>query len=171
MKYVIDVPEDRISAGRLRVLADMENSMTYWIETGIRVTPYEEPSDTVDDVWKMVSHILKSPDAGGMSWDDIEDCFGTNSISGIAEMPYAEAREKYDAWKKRKRKNEINVGDEVNVDDYKGVVTWVNETHAEGFCIFETHLIRFYRLIGNLVKTGRHFEKAVEFLKEMTESE
>ena len=167
MKYIIDVPEDRISAGRLRVLADMENSMTYWIETGIRVTPYEEPSGTVEDVWKMVCHILKSPDVGGMSLDNLEECFGTNSLSHIGEMSYVEVREKYDAWKKQK--DEIHVGDEVNVDGYKGVVTWVNETHAEGFCIFKTHLTRFYRMIGNLVKTGRHFEKAVEFLKEMKE--
>ena len=167
MKYIIDVPEDRISAGRLRVLADMENSMTYWIETGIRVTPYEEPSGTVEDVWKMVCHILKSPDVGGMSLDNLEECFGTNSLSHIGEMSYVEVREKYDTWKKQK--DEIHVGDEVNVDGYKGVVTWVNETHAEGFCIFKTHLTRFYRMIGNLVKTGRHFEKAVEFLKEMKE--
>ena len=141
MKYIIDVPEDRISAGRLRVLADMENSMTYWIETGVRVTPYEEPSGTAEDVWKMVCHILERPDTGGMSWDDIEDCFGTDNLSHIGELSYAEAREKYETWKKQKE--EIHVGDEVNVDGYKGVVTWVNETHAEGFCIYKTHLIRF----------------------------
>ena len=110
MKYIIDVPEDRISAGRLRVLADMENSMTYWIETGIRVTPYEESSDTAEDAWKMVSRILKDTADGGMSWDDIEDCFGTDTISGIVEMSYAEAREKYETWKKEK--DEIHVGDE-----------------------------------------------------------
>ena len=167
MKYIIDVPEDRISAGRLRVLADMENSMTYWIETGIRVTPYEEPSETAEDAWKMICHVLKYVDDGGMSWDDIENCFGTDNLSHIVELSYTEAREMYEAWKKQKE--EIHVGDEVNVDGYKGVVTWVNETHAEGFCIFKTHLTRFYRMIGNLVKTGRHFEKAVEFLKEMKE--
>ena len=167
MKFVIDVPGDRVIGSRLRVMGAMEDGMTHWIETGIRVTPYEEPSGTVDDVWKMVCHILKRPDTGGMSWDDIEDCFGTDNLSHIGELSYAEVREKYETWKKQK--DEIHVGDEVNVDGYKGVVTWVNETHAEGFCIYKTHLIRFYRLIGNLVKTGRHFEKAVEFLKEMRE--
>ena len=178
MKYVIDLPDSEqvifMRKEGMNIIVPKDREMVVFDEDNplggvVKLAPYKEPSGTVDDVWKMVCHILKRPDTGGMSWDDIEDCFGTDNLSHIVELSYAEAREKYDAWKKGK--DGIHVGDEVNVDDYKGVVTWVNETHAEGFCIFKTHLIRFYRMIGNLVKTGRHFEKAVEFLKEMTESE
>ena len=176
MKYVIDLPDGEqvifMRKKGMNIIVPKDREMVVFDEDNplggvVKLAPYEEPSGTAEDAWKMVSHILKDTAGGGMSWDDIEDCFGTNTISGIAEMSHAEVREKYDAWKKQKE--EIHVGDEVNVDGYKGVVTWVNETHAEGFCIFKTHLTRFYRMIGNLVKTGRHFEKAVEFLKEMKE--
>ena len=169
MKYIIDVPEDRISAGRLRVLADMENSMTYWIETGIRVTPHEESSDTAEDAWKMVSHILKDTADGGMSWDDIEDCFGTNTISGIAEMSYAEVREKYDAWKKKK--GEIKVGDEIYNNEYterKGVIIF----DLGDYCTFMEADGRVHVLDkSKACKTGRHFPEVAELLKKMREEE
>lgn len=170
MKYVIDVPGDRISAGRLRVLADMENSMTYWIETGIRVTPYEEPSDMAEDVWKMACHIMKYADTGGMSYDDLKECFGTHNLSSIGEMSYAEAREKYDAWKKEK--DEIHVGDEV---------VWGDSDPFVVLIVGESGQYPYYRGItasGMLAegyvkykKTGRHFPEAAELLKKMRETE
>ena len=172
MKYIIDVPEDRISAGRLRVLADMENSMTYWIETGIRVTPYEEPSGTVEDVWKMVCHILKSPDVGGMSLDNLEECFGTNSLSHIGEMSYVEVREKYDTWKKQK--DEIHVGDEVYKDGgATGIVTLIEKRKTDELCYHIVDSNGHVWCLGDKVtrKTGRHFPEAAELLKKMRETE
>ena len=42
MKYIIDLPEDRIVNEKLCLMAEVESVVPTRIQTGIRVTPYTE---------------------------------------------------------------------------------------------------------------------------------
>lgn len=170
MKYIIEVPEGRVVDGFLRLLGVMEGVKSHWIETGIRATPYEEPSDTAEDAWKMISHVMKYADAGGMSIEDLEECFGTNNLSPIGKMSYVEVREKYDAW--RKKKGEIHVGDEIYDCCVKGVVTYVDRIDNSVAYQIVGQDGATYCLEGSaVIKSGRHFPEVAELLKKMGGSE
>ena len=169
MKYIIDVPEDRISAGRLRVLADMENSMTYWIETGIRVTPYEEPSDTAEDAWSFAGRIIGFAD-DALSCKDLGDCYGTEDACEIIDrLSYGEAKEQYEAWKKEK--DEIHVGDEVGWGDSEPFVVLTVGESGQPYYRGITASGMLVECYVKYKKTGRHFPEAAELLKKMRETE
>lgn len=88
-------------------------------------------------------------------------------IRGIfKDLPYQEAKSKYEAWKKQKA--EIRVGDEVKENSglWTGVVVGFDE--VDDLIIMDRsgkscagYKTRFFR------KTGRHFDEVEELLKKM----
>lgn len=61
--------------------------------------------------WELAQKIFKSPKDGGMTSVDLADCFGTSVVDEVMCMDYADAAEKYRAWKTQKEA--FHVGDEV----------------------------------------------------------
>lgn len=61
--------------------------------------------------WELAQKIFQSLEEGGMASTDLFDCFGTNVVGKVMRMDYADAAEKYRAWKTQKEA--FHVGDEV----------------------------------------------------------
>lgn len=60
-----------------------------------------------EKVWEMARKLFLSADFGGMPYEEIEDCFGTKSITAVLKTPVDEALEKYEAWKKENSVEEL----------------------------------------------------------------
>lgn len=132
-----------------------------------KLTPYTEPDRKAieDEVWELAKKLIS------MSENEVSDMIGytTNFGEVMYNMPYQEAKAKYEAWKKKK--DEIHVGDEIVLDEnVKMIVTRVDhETFIQGVdengecyeCI-ECNAVR---------KTGRHFDWIEELLKKMRDAE
>ena len=165
MKYIVDIPEEMVKDGKLRIWGETEPECK-WFDTGRTATPYEEPSDTAEDAWKIAQDILKDPGKDGMLNTELNDCFGTDDIYLIGAMSYTEVKAKYDAWKKQK--DEIKVGDEVV--GFDGIVFVVvgmfEEQQYTGIVDSGMTVIR-----SIVRKTGRHFPEVAELLKKMREKE
>ena len=103
---------------------------------------------------------------------ETEDCFDIeyDGIPFVANMfSYQEAKAKYDAWKKEKE--EIRVGDEVEYEDCKFVVTSEIGNKYHGIHSSNGNLVRFgegdYCGKDKCKKTGRHFDEVEELLEKM----
>ena len=161
MKYVIDVPEDRIDISGIRTVLAYANTT---------MAPYVE-SDTAEQAWKIAQDIMKDPGRDGMLNAELNDCFGTDDIYMIAKLPYAEIKEKYDAW--QKRKNEIKVGDEVrHKDEPRDIMVYTGTDDEPGYasCIKSNGRV-VLRRADEIERTGRHFPEVADLLKKMRESE
>ena len=121
-----------------------------------RLTPYTEPDRKAieDEVWKFTRELLNYTDD---DWESI-----TNML--ILDIPYHEAKAKYDAWKKRK--DEIHVGDEVKYRGDNCVVVYVGAD--EVYHVSDRHWLRCV-VQGRqfLTKTGRHFDEVEKLLERM----
>ena len=146
MKYVIDVPENRVRNGKI-FLDAIENP----------ATPYDESEAEQrgrEEAWELIKAI------GKMSDEDMADCFGT---SVIVNLSYTEAREKYDAWK------EIKVGDEIRNGGVYGIVTLVEKKKDDGICYHVVGNDGYVWYLNDLVtkRTGRHFPEVAELLEKL----
>lgn len=162
MKYIIDIPDDRVCdyAGSTHLLIPyiMAGHKGHH-DTGLNLTPYTEPDRKAieDEVWRFARGLLNYTDD---DWETI-----TNML--LLDIPYQEAKAKYEAWKKKK--NEIRVGDEVTLDYNVRlvVVTIDNGTSVQG--IDENGECFECIELKELEKTGRHFDEIEELLKRMKE--
>lgn len=168
-KYIIDIPEDRVTSdGKLRFMACIDSPLANWIHTGIFAEPFDCKA-IEDEVWRLAREIAyemslqECIDIGMLHDDDIYD-----SASGVLEkLTYQEAKEKYEAWKKQK--DEIHVGDEVTDNDLDdiGVVTYVDDSC---YCIlWSSGVVSEDVRKSKLRSTGRHFNITHELLKKMKE--
>lgn len=111
----------------------------------------------LDDAWELARKLLFTEANGGMSLDEITECFGSEyDIARSLKMDVADAKAKYDAWKEKKEQEEqIHVGDVVDYDgceyvvikelyDFYGVI---NPTNNCSRTIFK-----------NATKTGKHYD-------------
>ena len=171
MKFVIDVPEDYMFCDKLKIHTDSVDypCVDRWIPTKIKMTPYDTQIDHAqNEVWDLAKIIMDDENKGGMSMDDIEECFGGHGLIDISKLSYKEAREKYDAWKKKK--GEIKVGDELAYNDDKEETAIVTRIIKESgtFNGFgkdgEAYREYFYRFWH---KTGRSFPEVAELLNKM----
>lgn len=68
-----------------------------------------------EKAWELARIIFDFPSNGGMTYDDIAECFDIPKVgptTAVFRMPYEEALKKYNTWLKKHR-NEIRIGDEV----------------------------------------------------------
>lgn len=135
-----------------------------------RLEPYTDPDrkDIEDEVWKFAKKIGSF---NGLAKHDLDECFGHTTIQGVMTTydTYQEAKEKYEAW--RKQKDEICVGDEIDIDGEITVVTMVNK-HGEILSVDCGGMTYYYYVESQLKrakKTGRHFFEVEDLLKKMKE--
>jgi hypothetical protein len=117
-----------------------------------------------EDAWELARKIIISPSEGnGMNYDDIVQCFGEFSYAKLLRSPAYEVKEKYDAWKEKKKQeeqedDEIHVGDEVrwnNMYEFMVVVKKVNDHYG----LIHLSDGSYDNSDGcHLVKTGKHYD-------------
>lgn len=169
MKYIIDIPDDRIGdyVGSTHLL------MPYIVaghkghyDTELELTPYTEPDRKAieDEVWSFVNFMAQEMDtfARGM-------CFNKEHALGIVRgMTYQEAKAKYEAWKKQK--DEIHVGDEIvgiYSDGDKTPPLVVLKVEGNYYYGIYSKTGGFVQGGLNYEKTGRHFDEVEELLQKM----
>lgn len=129
------------------------------------------------DAWEAAMKISMSKIDGGLSWEEMNDIFGTARPGKIYKtFTASECIEKIRAYEQENE--EIKVGDEV-------VGTYTDEEETEPFVIirkvpeiYPTHYFGIYSKSGGfcqgglkLKKTGRHFPEIAEVLQKMKETD
>jgi len=162
MKYIIDVPDEHTDIKVFYTDADMK------IIQSMRCESYTEHDRKAieDEVWEFAKKIGSF---NGLAKHELDECFGHTTIQGVMTTydTYSEAKAKYEAW--RKQKNEIHVGDEVDIDGEITVVTMVNE-YGEVLSVDCDGMAYYYHVESQLKrakKTGRYFPEVTELLKKM----
>lgn len=165
MKYIIDVPEDRVNNGKLSLFAEVESPLSTRIQTGIKCEPYTEPDRKAieDDVWELADYMCK------MSQTERCLCFGFSYSSEVyMNLTCQEAKAKFEAWLKE---DEIHVGDEVVHKDYPTCKAVVTKLYQSGYLcaevLFPDGMTDKEIIVSNLIKTGRHLDEVAELLEKM----
>ena len=176
MKYIVNVPEDRIHNGVLCVMGTMEDGVCHYLPTGIKAMPYDESEAEKrgqEEAWEIAQKILKDPSKDGMLNTELNNCFGTDDIYLIGEMSYAEVSKKYETWKKSK--DEIKIGDEIAFyhDDGRldtvAIVTHVSQVFVDGMEAKGT--LYANKSPKKWTKTGKTFPEVVELLEKVENHE
>ena len=172
MKYIIDIPDDRIGdfVGSTHLL------MPYFLaghkghhDTGLALRPYTEPdlSPLVDEaveaieneVWELADYMCR------MSQDEKSRCFGFSYPSEVTtNLTYQEAKSLFEKWM------EFNVGDEVIHNGKIKTVLCVFIGQLT-LCDSDGHTYYVKREDDNIKKTGRHFPEVGQLLEKMREEE
>ena len=172
MKYIINVPEDRVRGDRLWILATTEDSLDHYLPTGIKAVPYDESEAEQrgrEEAWELAEKIA-------FNQGNIREILLPNQPDNICrvfdEFSYAEACDKYEAWKAKA--DEIHVGDVVRHDTYGRCVLLEkkNVESAELWAVLDekgmVHQINKKHITG---KTDKHFNEVAKLLEKMKESE
>lgn len=163
-KYIIDVPDEgKYRLGQEYIFAnDGERLVASCNLTDL--TPYTEPDkeQIENEVWGFVRKIVVE-----MECSERYDCFGDdNEAFVIGAYSYKEVKEKYETWKKSK--DEIRVGDEVEICGTIGIVTKVPYLDEERVhYIAKSGATYCNNAYAEIKKTGRHFDEIEELLKKM----
>ena len=118
----------------------------------------------INDCFEIIWKILASTKDGGMTREELQECFGTDDLNRIKEFGFNVINEKYQEWKRRK--SEIHIGDEVvsvNTGD-TFVVTRIKNDTISGFDGSGT---LSSCLSGSLRKTGRSFPEVAVLLMDI----
>lgn len=162
MKYIIEF-EDEYSMNEGGMKYHQCKQVPYWsVSHGIikNLTPYTEPDRKAieDEVWRFARGLLNYTDD---DWETI-----TNML--LLDIPYQEAKDKYEEW--LKQKDEIKVGDEiVGIYSDGGKTPPLVVLKVEG-----NYYYGIYSKTGeftqgglNYEKTGRHFDEVEELMEKM----
>ena len=171
MKYIIDVPEDRVHGDILCALAIMEDSLDHYLPTGIKAVPYDESEAEQrgrEEAWKLAQELEN------MEIEDWKDCFHGSCEDGLTKMSFDEANERYKEWQKEKGK--IHIGDEVAFENGSRFVVCdifdSGELCGYGYEHYSGRRATWSDVDPNVVrKTGRHFNEVAEMLEKMKEPE
>lgn len=121
-----------------------------------RLTPYTEPDREAieNEVWEFARGLLNYTDD---DWEAIANML-------LLDIPYQEAKAKYEEWKKQKE--EIHVGDEVRCMDRVGIVVRIDSMDGWSNVVWEDGATAYIG-IKDLTKTDRHFDEVESLLKKM----
>lgn len=177
MKYIVDLPdaytsESALLGDILRIPICLENGKCYGIPTGIKLEPYTEPDRKAieDEVWEFARGLINYTDD---DWETIINML-------LLDIPYQEAKEKYEAWKAEKE--EIRVGDEVQYSlagyEYTFIVFGKENDVLYGMRTDKVDMDATYeawdycnKSDSTLEKTGRHFNEVEDLMKKMRKSD
>ena len=181
MKYIIDLPENQevaLSDGHQTKIIQPDNNKMVVFNCGddilrlgftVKLTPYNESEAEQrgqEEAWELARHLYNvSPDVTESIYRSMN---GGKGLGVALEMPYAEAKAKYDAW--RKLKDELQIGDEVKHDKYGRCVLLEKRDliGAELWHVIDgtgkVCQINRRHIIG---KTGRTFPEVAELLEKM----
>ena len=173
-KYIIDIEDeytkdwinDTPMCKELCMPISVPNRQrTYHVRTGFKLELYTEPDRKAieDEVWKFAKKVR------------LEDFIDSNGkLRGYLSSfdTYQEAKAKYELWKKPK--DEVHVGDEVELElseGVKGLVYIVGEEMLEGAYLNCDGLVPFCWRKEDCRKTGKHFDDIEELLKKMRDTD
>ena len=175
-KYIIEIPDDVqyvLLNGKadnkyytaVRQIAELEELNSDYINENFGELQDEAYQAGLNDAWEAARRIVVDTDHGGLALGTLSGIFGTQSYSYIMrENTAQQAIDKIKAYE-HKDSDRIEVGDEVDWDGDKYVVTYLNYS-------FETSEITDYDLLaydGSVVdhvkkctftKTGKHYDIA-----------
>lgn len=173
-KYIVEIPDNDALD-----INENQGAFVYRVGDNFAMSgkvdaliPYKEPDSSAEVAWELAQKI------SNMAFKERKEAFG-NGLTMIDQLFYSEARQKYDAWKKKKE--EIHVGDEViaevivvDADDGQlrdpVVLTNVYDNHWEG--VDDRGVIHSINgIFFKIKKTGRHFDQVEELLKAMKEGQ
>ena len=176
MKYIIDIPDDRVrdyvgSTHLLMPYAMAENKGHH--DTGLNLTPYTEPDrkDIEDEVWETIRKIFTNEIFSGDEDNDpvpFYDCFGEYYFHELLRnMSYQEAKAKYESWKAERE--QIRVGDEVQAWEHALSSVVVGIAYGSANLLYDGGALG-QAPINELIKTGRHFPEVEELLNKIKEN-
>ena len=116
--------------------------------------------DGLNDAWELARKLLFTEAKGGMSLDEITECFGSEyDIARSLHMDVADAIAKYDAWKKKK-KDAVHVGDLVHTkrSDRDVVVTGIVGSTPTYHAVDIRYGTNTLLLRNEFVTTGKHYD-------------
>lgn len=114
----------------------------------------------LDDAWELARKLLFTEANGGMSLDEITECFGSEyDIARSLHMDVADTKAKYDAWKaKKEQEDEIHVGDEVRWNHMYELMVVVKKVN-DHYGLIHLSDGSYDTSDGcHLVKTGKHYD-------------
>lgn len=170
MKYIIEIEDEPFEHGSKKLYRTSGfNSLVFDAEGLRRLKPYDESEAEMrgaEKAWEMAYKLYAPFGEGGMSNDELRECFNSASLTKITKMPYQEVAEKYEAW--TKKHDEIRVGDEVGskVFNITGVVTSLSEDRL--IVISRSGTTNNWH-INTVKKTGRHFPEVEDFMRKLRE--
>lgn len=121
-----------------------------------------------NEAWEAARKITLSIIDGGLDMEELTEIFGVNTFSHMFKNNTAsEAISKIKAYEEKKQEEEICVGDEVELNEVKVIVTKTNGKYFNGAeCngrVYSGLELRLWK------KTGRTFPEIAEVLKKMQE--
>ena len=188
MKFVIDVPEDYIYDGKLRI---HDNNVyfpceNHWTNTKIDMRPYNVPVETIQkyeenialrknsyQVWEMIRKI-SCVSENGMDDYDRSEYFGRCNLTDILNLPYDEVHELFDNW--WENKHNIHIGDEVLYPDASGrfvVYVIFPDGYLSGAGYKDDDEAASYSYVDpkKVQKTGRYFPEVADVVEKMSKKE
>lgn len=172
MKYIIEIEDEPFERGSKKLYRTSGfNSLVFDAEGLRRLKPYDESEAEMrgaEKAWGIFKNILLDVDDGGMSYDEIYECFGFRELTNVAKLSYQEVAEKYEAW--TKKHDEIRVGDEIEnlaMIYEKGIVIEIDGERAKGFNLAGRYYFNWNR--EDIRKTGRRFPEIEEFMRKLRE--
>lgn len=117
--------------------------------------------------WELAQKIFNSPKDGGMTPPDLFDCFGSSVVAEVMRMDYADAAEKYRAWKTQKEA--FHVGDEVKYSWRASDLYVVTNVNDETVFAMDAMGASFSIDKRSLRKTGRTYPQIRRVLSELKE--
>lgn len=190
MKYIIDIPfeTDFIVAVRMvdglpvEVKAEKQEELEPYTEPNHKAIEIQHAHDIenvarlnynkgTEDAWELARKIALSVPSGGLTINEIKDCYGSdkNFADDVLDaLTYKEAKAMYDAWKIKKdeiRDDTLNVYDQVLYRGKKGIITFITEE----FCsvMYDDGSTDSWVKIDKVRKTGKSFPQFSELLKQM----
>ena len=79
MKYIINVPEDRVHVDMLCVMGTMEDGVDHYLPTGIKAIPYDESEAEQrgrEEAWELIKAIGKMSDG-----EVVDLCSGVHELN------------------------------------------------------------------------------------------
>ena len=164
MKYIIDIPNNTHWIQWIMEGTKDHHPYMDWIDVkDLRFYTEHDRKAIEDEVWGFVRTVTDMTEAQRIQ------CFGSVTCNLDDYLTYQEAKSMYEAW--LKQNDEIKVGDEVEYEDCKFIVTAEIGNKYHGIHSSNGNIVSFgegdYCKKDNCKKTGRHFDEVAELLQKM----
>ena len=149
---------------------ELEEAYQKGYDTGSHEATMIEYQQGLNDAWEAARKICNEPEDGGLPAGAVVELFGRNGpILGCSAQ---NAINKIKAYEEQQKADGIKVGDEVEWEGEKIIVTQTftpNLQKPQLHGIGSNGCVYYAILIEDVKKTGRHFPQVVELIKAMKE--
>ena len=176
-KYIIEIPDDVqyvLFNGKadnkyytaVRPIAELEELNSDYINENFGELQDEAYQAGMDKAWEIARRIMLNCEDGGIDGDGLRKMFGTaNTYTIIKDNTASEAVAKIKAYDNVTPSDRIEVGDEVEWDGDKCIVTYINididtsEVKDYDLMMYDGSVIDHVKEC-RFVKTGKHYDIA-----------